>query len=156
MTSVYKNLAGTISNFFRIGMKGPSISWSATTPTTAANPGDLCIVTGASPKLLQRRGANWLDVAKPNFVAVPVTTATYTCDGTEDLLLVNAPSGTTITLATGSLGKNIIVKDVSNASNVLITLSSTSGQTIDGASSATITTKRGSLRLLYGVEWHVV
>jgi hypothetical protein len=154
MNSVFKNIAGTISNVFRIGMKGPSLTWGQSAPSTGTA-GDLCIIVGDAPQLLQKRDTGWEDIAAPSFVFVAVTDASYACDGTEDLVLVDRAGATTIVLAEGTAGKSVVIKE-GMGQTVAITVATSSGQTIDGAGNATISSPRGALRLLYGTEWHVV
>jgi hypothetical protein len=94
----------------------------------------------------------------PSPVAVTdVATATYTALPTDYFLCVLTVGPVTITLPTGILGTVYIVKDCAgNAQLAPITIQGTSGQLIDGSTTATINTNYGSVTFVFdGTEWNI-
>ena len=87
---------------------------------------------------------------------IKTITANYTCNGQEDLILVNAASGAvTVTLASPiNLGKTTIIKKVDSSLNI-VTLSS--GSNIDGASSTGLYYQNDFIQIVQtGLTYYII
>jgi len=155
----YQKLAGTLSNSFKVGKGGITVSQGTDDPNTATitgKSGDLYIQRGSTVKVFEYR-SSWEPLGSRVTRSV-VTGATATLTNAQHYVGVSFDGSVTLTLPTGTEGKQFIIKDEGgfvSETNVL-TIQATSGQQIDGATSLDITTARGSVTLIFGSDWNVV
>lgn len=131
---------------------------SATGAVTFTNTGVTSLTAGTGISLSGTTGAVTISASGVTAINTTlVTAATYTATATDDYIGVNHVGATTITLPSGTNGREIIVKDESGALAPLITINATGGQTIDGAATASILLGFGSLSFVFrGTNWNIV
>jgi len=87
-----------------------------------------------------------------------VTTGIYNASSIDQYIGVTYTGGATfINLAPGAINQSVIVKDeagVAGANHITITASS--GETIDGSGSTTILANHGVVRLWFNYGWHII
>lgn len=86
-----------------------------------------------------------------------VQTVSYTALTTDFAVYCNA-TGLTITLPAGAVGLSYLIKDVTGNASPNITIATTSAQTIDGASTKTVTSAYGFIGVVWdtaGGQWRV-
>lgn len=160
VTSVGPSASFTVNNTgvtSAVAGTGVSVS-SATGAVTFTNTGVTSLTAGTGITLSGATGAVTVSASGTTTINTTlVTTATYTALATDDYIGVNNAPATTITLPTGTNGKEYIVKDESGALVPAITITGTGGQLIDGAATASILLGFGSLTFIFrGTQWHIV
>lgn len=149
----WTNISGTTSPNFTIGKDGATIHHGTDLPDSSLGDlGDLYVRHGASAGLFQKESEGW-KVTTSNFSRQQVErgsaadiedTATY-------VGVVTGGSGTTtLTLPTGLTGKKITIKDEAGFGAIQIM------GPIDGLSSYTISSAKGSVTLLWAGSWLVI
>lgn len=157
--ATFSNLSGTTSPSFKIGKGGVTIHQGTAAPDSGDGlDGDLYIRTGSSSAIYQKIDGTWTttnDVFIRQQVAMG---ATANATGTYVAVVAGQAANTNVTLHAGSLGQKITIKDeVGNAAVRAITISSLTGETIDGSSSYTIASNYGSVTLNHiGSSWIVI
>lgn len=155
----YQKLAGTLSNSFKVGKGGITVSQGTDDPNTAAvtgKSGDLYIQRGATVKVFEYR-ASWEPLGSRVSRSI-VTSSSATLSNSQHYVGVSFDGAVTLTLPTGSEGKQFIIKDeggFASETNV-ITIAAASGQQIEDNASITITQARGSCTLIFGTSWNVI
>jgi len=99
-----------------------------------------------------------LDEQKEQYDNVKVTTTSYTVQAKTYVLVDDATAGSAVTITLPPVIENtdrwVYVKKLGNTANVIV--DGNSSETIDGATTKTITSQYGTLNLLSdGKEWHL-
>ncbi len=129
----------------------------ATDPGLEFSTGDLRVqLDGTSLS----RGASGMSVTAPEgrFTVTAVQTGTYNAAVGELVLCDPSGAGFTVNLpaASGNSGRHVWVKNTTSSTNT-ITIDGSGAETIDGATTTTITTGFGAVRLVCdGSGWHVL
>ena len=156
------DLRGTFHGSFRIGGKtGPRIHQGASAPATnVGDVGDFYLRTEALPRVYQKVGSDWVQLASTQRVTQAKATDYQTQLPDEVILVTTTGNPVTITLGntTTKNGKAIIIKDAGGAAGTNpITIVGQGGQLIDGSPEHVINHNRESVHLLSdGVNWHVI
>jgi hypothetical protein len=149
-TSAILQLSSTTKGFLRTKLTSAQ-ALSISTPATGLS------VYNTDYNVNQHyNGSNW--VLSTN-MSVQSKSATYSIISNDNILLVDATSGAkTITLPTaiGLSGTNYIVKKIDNSVNV-ITINTTSSQTIDGMLTKSINTQYSGYNIVSnGTNWYII
>jgi hypothetical protein len=163
----YSALAGTTNQSFQIGGSGGLTIYqgyiSPNVSNLVGNQGDLFILLGNSPSILQFSTANGWEVTvgsgggsgnsgngSSTLARTKITTTSFTANNSESYLGASL-QGTTIYLPAGTPDKTFTIKDESGqAFNQPIVIIPNGSDTIDGASQYSINVNYGSINLIYG------
>lgn len=86
-----------------------------------------------------------------------VISANYTATATDEYIGVNSTTPVTITLPTGTNGREYIIKDEHGIGFGIVNVTGTGGQTIDGLSTYPLLIPLGSISVVFrGTGWHIV
>lgn len=109
--------------------------------------------------LLKSNGSNWIILASSKQDGIVTKSSAYTATLNDDTILCDTSSaGFTLNLmaAVGTSGKVLIIKKISSDGNTL-TIDGNASETIDGATTATITTQYAKIIIQSdGSNWHVI
>lgn len=149
----------------------PKSVWDESTAPTAGDdedddffPGSFWLRTDTTPARLfvcqssTAASAVWIPLTPPlRFLASK--TAAYTITTSDDIVLCNASSGAfTVTLptASGNTGLQFVVKRLNSGSNA-VTVATAGGQTIDGASTVSLSSQYEFITLVSdGSNWFLI
>lgn len=132
----------------------PSGNWSIYNSSTKQNAhaGNTKLGSTSAPTSV-------LDVAGPIATAISTKTANYTITATDSTILVDATSGNiTITLpaVSGTTGRQYVIKKIDSSVNT-VTIDGNSSETIDGATTQSITTQWDAITIQSnGSAWFII
>ncbi len=129
-------------------------SGNITTPATTASL--IPTVAGAPGYFARQNGSGGTLWATKNST-IQVKTANYTLLNTDDVVLCSTnPFTITLPTAVGITGKDFIIKKTDSSLTNIITLATTSSQTIDGATTRTLNTANESYTVYSdGANWQI-
>jgi hypothetical protein len=136
--------------------KGDLLAGSGTSTFSAVTIGsDGAILTADSTKA---NGIKWSTPAAANSHVVTTKSGTYTVTTNDEIILANAnTTGFTLTLPTAASNTNqYTIKKIDSSANI-VTVGTTSAQTIDGSSTATIKVQYASISFVSdGSNWFII
>lgn len=161
LLKVRTNAYGTMADVWKIGKSGPTFLHGELEPDDGdGTDGDTYIQTGPTPRLWTKTSGVWLPSGDSSFAfsRQTVTTATAIIGAKVNYVGVNRSAGANLSLASGTAGKRVIIKDESgNASNSAIVIEGVNGDLIDGQSSYAITMNHGFVDLIFNsVGWRII
>jgi len=158
---IFQTLAGTLQSTFKLGKTGPTLRQGTGDPnatSVSGSDGDIYIQYGTTESFFQRRNGAWVDVSVTNIKRHEVTTNSYTILANDHYIGLNYNGAVDLYLPPGAAGKGFIIKDEAgllSGTNIL-TVHADGSETIDGASTITLTAPRSSLTLVFGNGWQII
>ena len=151
--------ADVVANPIAIYAGGLSVTSQATGDVIVASSSTQLgrVAPGTSGNVLTSTGSAWASAAPGGGLDVLAKTGTYTVatgDGSNVVVLCTGTFTVTLYAASGNSGNVIQVKNVSTGT---ITVDANASETIDGATTQTISARYTSLSMVCdGTNWHII